>query len=296
MSTIIELPSRRDTLPPYYDVTEDHELDELDDVKTSSPADALPRYSAVFNHEAKSSTSSTPGFLATKTLQIQTKGQRLIAPPSAPRPDPIYIHAVTPAGAVDQAEYVSIRPARNSGSCFLARASDPDRKPVCGTTYLFGPGRPPTLRLAGGEDIELATRRVLSHGTRMRTPLGTFEWYYAMSRQERRAVGPHVDSLLVLERTTVVVLAGGKWEVRRRRVGQFVRGDGLRTEGTSRSSAGNGGRLMLDLREWADRKDELAQMEVLAVASCVAMLKKEVDRRRSHQSLVLMAAVGGGAC
>ncbi|KPM34060.1 hypothetical protein AK830_g12515, partial [Neonectria ditissima] len=139
MSTIIELSRRQDTLPPYHDVTEDHELDELDDTKASSSADAPPRYSTVCNHEpgalTSTSTSSAQGFFASKTLQIQTKGHGLIALPFAPRPEPIYILGVAPTGALAAAEYVSVRPARSSGSCFLARADDPDRAPLCATIY-----------------------------------------------------------------------------------------------------------------------------------------------------------------
>jgi hypothetical protein len=47
---------------------------------------------------------------------------------------------------------------------------------------------------------------------------------------------------------------------------------------------------MIDLREWADEKGANEQMEALAVASCLVMLKKEVDRRRLCQAMVLAGA------
>ncbi|KAH6996841.1 hypothetical protein EDB80DRAFT_726391 [Ilyonectria destructans] len=290
-----------DSLPPDYILSEGYELRNL---RASSSADSLPQYAAVYDDEvAASSSSASPyaGFYATKMLQIQTMGQPLIALPLPPRPEPIYIFGVEPTGELDQAEYVSVRPARNSGSCFLARAGDPEQKPLCTTTYRFGPNRPPKIQLLrddgmgeNAEEILFDGKGSFTRATTMRTPLGSFEWRYS-TRAERRAAGPDVDSLLILDRTTTVALEGGKQEVRRRKVGQLVRTGGLRTEGTRKSTAGNGGRLMLDLREWADRKGEAGQMELLAVASCVSMLKKEIDRRRFHQTMVIMGAVSGGS-
>ncbi|KAH7116652.1 hypothetical protein B0J13DRAFT_653260 [Dactylonectria estremocensis] len=289
----------QDSLPPDYTVSDG---DELGNLRASSSADSLPQYNAVYEDAAAASSSSAAsldaGFQATKQLQIQTKGQPLMRLPLPPRPDPIYVLGVAPTGELGEAEYVSVRPARGSGSCFLARAGDPAQTPICTTTYRFGPNRPPKIQLleghCGSEEIVFECKGSFTRATTMRTPLGTFEWRYS-TRAERRAAGPDVDSLLILDRTTTVPLAGGGSEVRRRKVGQLVRAGGLRTEGTRRSTAGNGGRLMLDLREWADRKAEADQMELLAVASCVSMLKKEVDRRRFHQTMVIMGAASGGA-
>ncbi|KAH7156801.1 hypothetical protein EDB81DRAFT_400422 [Dactylonectria macrodidyma] len=289
----------QDSLPPDYTVSEGYELGNL---RASSSADSLPQYNAVYEDAAAASSSSSSaaspdaGFHATKLLQIQAKGQPMMRLPLPPRPDPIYVFGVTPTGELDEAEYVSVRPTRGSGSCFLARAGDPAQTPICTTTYRFGPNRPPKIQFledSGSEEIVFECKGNFTRATAMRTPLGTFEWRYS-TRAERRAAGPDVDSLLILDRTTTVSLAGGGSEVRRRKVGQLVRSGGLRTEGTRRSTAGNGGRLMLDLRDWADRKAEAGQMELLAVASCVSMLKKEVDRRRLHQTMIMMGAASGG--
>jgi len=51
---------------------------------------------------------------------------------------------------------------------------------------------------------------------------------------------------------------------------------------------------MLDLGEWSDRKNEATEMEILAVVSCVSMMKKEVDRRRMHQTMAIMGGASGG--
>ncbi|KAM0564526.1 hypothetical protein ACHAPJ_000740 [Fusarium lateritium] len=293
--------SRHSTLPPDYQTTEAVELSRLS--PASSPTNSLPEYTTLYN-DTPASTSAASGFHPTKQLQIQAPGFPLIAFPLPPRPDPIYIFNVAPTGERDEAEYISVRPARNSGSCFLARANDPVQAPLCTTTYRFGPGKPPMIRLCGNEnyqqyteEIEISCKGVLTRSVVMRTHLGTFEWRYS-SRAERRAaqtsIGEEVNCLLILDQVMKVAVEGGKQEERRRKVGQFVRSGGLRTEGSRRSSAGNGGRLMLDLREWADRKGEAVEMELLAVTSCVSMMKKEVDRRRMHQTMVIMGGSSGG--
>ncbi|KAM5355649.1 hypothetical protein ACJ41O_002295 [Fusarium nematophilum] len=299
--------------PPDYETTEAFELARLSPASSSTAS--LPRYTTLYGDAPASSSSSSSagadpsGFHATKLLQIQAPGVSLVALPTAPRPYPIYVFNVAPTGELDEAEYVSIRPARSSGSCFLARADDPAQAPLCTTTYRFGPGKPPKMSLlaesgvqdgdppAHAEEFELTCKGVLTRTIVMRTHLGTFEWRYS-TKPERRAaqstVGEEVDCLLILDQVTNVALAGGKQEERRRKVGQFVRSVSLRTEGSRRSTAGNGGRLMLDLREWADRKGESRQMEILAVASCVSMMKKEIDRRRMHQTMVIMGGASGG--
>jgi hypothetical protein len=247
-------------LPPNYETTEAIELSHIS--PASSSTNSLPEYTDIYNSNNSSSSAATD-FYPTRQLQIQASGFPLISLPLPPQPDPIYIFNVAPTGDIEEAEYVSIRPARNSGSCFLARANDHTQKPLCTTTYRFGPGKPPKIRLETEvsqnrqvEDIEISGKGVLTRSVVLRTHLGTFEWRYS-SRAERRAaqasVGEQVDCLLILDQVMKVAVAGGKQEERRRKVGQFVRSSGLRTPGSKKSTAGNGGRLMLDLREWMDR-------------------------------------------
>ncbi|GKT98211.1 hypothetical protein FLAG1_00934 [Fusarium langsethiae] len=285
-------------LPPDYVSTEAIELSRIS--PASSSTNSLPGYTDIYN--SNSSNTTQTDFYPTKQLQIQASGFPLISLPLPPQPDPIYIFNVTPTGDIEEAEYISVRPSRNSGSCFLARANDYAQTPLCTTTYRFGPGKPPKIRLGTevpqnrqAEDIEISCKGALTRSVVMRTHLGTFEWRYS-SRAERRAaqasVGEQVDCLLILDQVIKVAVVGGKQEERRRKVGQFVRSSGLRTPGSKRRTAGNGGRLMLDLHEWMDKKEEKFEMEILAVASCVSMLKKEVDRRRMHQAMAIM---GGGS-
>jgi hypothetical protein len=91
---------------------------------------------------------------------------------------------------------------------------------------------------------------------------------------------------------------GGKTEEVCQTVGMLVRSEETRTPGSKASSAGNGGRLMLDLKMWErdgeDGKKEREMVVVLAVTSVMVMLKKEVDRRRAMQIGIMAAVAGGG--
>ena len=286
--------------PPYHDGDDNIGLGALSNASSTS---SLPQYETVAPDH-----SSAAGFRPTLSYQIENNGQPIIALPLPPRPYPTPIHAVTPTGEIADKVYESVRPARNSGNSILYHISASAETPVCATTYRFGPGRPPQIRLLGpatpshgssDEEFEVVGRGRTTRAVSVRTHLGTFQWRYA-NKAERKAAG--ADSLLVLERVTTVARTGssgssssssGKTEEQRRRVAQLVRSDEYRTAGTGRSTAGNGGRLMMDLREWAeaDGKGEARQMEVFAVASCIVMLKKEVDRRRLHQAIVIAGAV-----
>ncbi|PKS06977.1 hypothetical protein jhhlp_005574 [Lomentospora prolificans] len=125
-----------------------------------------------------------------------------------------------------------------------------------------------------------------------RTHLGTFTWRYA-SRAERKLTG--VNSLVILERVVPVAHAGSSkpTDTVVAEVARFVRSDDTRTPDTSRHTAGNGGVLLLDLRDWADSKDEVEEVRRLAVATCIVVMKKEVDRRRMQQMVTIAAVVGG---
>ncbi|KAK4035296.1 hypothetical protein C8A01DRAFT_38256 [Parachaetomium inaequale] len=157
--------------------------------------------------------------------------------------------------------------------------------------------------------LGLLTRAVSFHSSRLG---GTFQWRYA-SRKERHAAalsqhlgcgeGGEISSLLILERVVRVATAqnipgaststGGKEEIRTV-VAYFLRGETYRTPGSSGSSAGNGGRLVMDLSLWeaGDVKMEREMAVAMVVATCLVMLKREVDRRRAAQIAVMAGAVG----
>ncbi|KAH6622846.1 hypothetical protein F5144DRAFT_605387 [Chaetomium tenue] len=161
---------------------------------------------------------------------------------------------------------------------------------------------------------------LLTRAVGFRSRLGTFQWRYA-SRRERHAAAAsaalgacgvrEVASLLVLERVVRVACdtsaspsssssrGGGKEEEVRTVVAQFVRGEGTRTPGSGASTAGNGGRLVMDLGAWegegVDGKGEGEMAVLMVVTTCLVMLKREVDRRRAQQIAIMAGAAGGGS-
>ncbi|KAI0406302.1 hypothetical protein F4802DRAFT_613519 [Xylaria palmicola] len=203
------------------------------------------------------------------------------------------------------------------------------RAPLTTTTYRFGPGRPPVVVLgdpaipttAAGEagiegvSFEIRGRGPFSRAVRFEVPgVGSFGWRHG-SRAERTAAGADdVDSLLVCEvfqqpgdhGGVSALISGhrrkngeeeGEGEAEKekggvaapRRIAQLVRSEALRTPGSSRSSAGNGGRLLLDLSPFDEKRRE--RVEWLVVTTAITMLKREVDRRRAQQIAVLGAIV-----
>ena len=120
---------------------------------------------------------------------------------------------------------------------------------------------------------------------------GKFEWRYA-GKKERKAWSSdgktHVNNLLVLEK---VGGEEGKECQGRVRVAQLVRSEVMRTAGSKASSAGNGGRLEMCLsKEMGELVDE-----VTVIATCLVMLKKEIDRLRAYQIAMLSVIATGGA-
>ncbi|KAI1340122.1 hypothetical protein F5Y15DRAFT_415541 [Xylariaceae sp. FL0016] len=265
--------------------------------------------------------SGPPAFQPTIHLQVQTPGKRLLSFPTPSTPEPIPIYAVSPEGHLDPAPlYISHRPARSSGNCYLVpgviagpRARGTEAPKLSETTYRFGPGRPPLVQLLDprdgqgeAESLELTAKSILSRAVDFTTSQGRFRWRYAGSR-ERRAAG--ADDLLLLEMTGTAPEplgsrprpgpgpgpgsgpdAGPIAATATRVVAQLIRNDTFRSPGSSRSSAGNGGRLRLDVGMFNEKARERAQ--VLVVTTALAMLKKEVDRRRAQQVAVMAGGAG----
>lgn len=257
--------------PPYTEHPRDVELHDW----TSS--DSRPR--TPISVDAGPSRSSLASFRPTVQLQVQSEGKALHSFPTPPRPTPIAAFTLTPDGKLHRPLYLSLRPKRSSGSCHLAHADDDTETPLTSTTYRFGPGRPPVVRVhdasgSDAEEIEINSTGVITRSQSMRTSLGTFQWRYASATE--KATGG-ADNLLVLERMASLE-DGGREHQQRTRVAQLVRNEKYRTPGTHRSDAGNGGRLMLDLRSFDEKAGE--RMQMLVVTTAIVMLKKEVDRRR----------------
>lgn len=236
--------------------------------------------------------------------------------------------------------YQSLRATRSSGSSYLVHGDaegETPPSPLTTTTYRFGLGRAPTVELLLPSHLSADEERKRSIEIRSRSPLSravvftapsftggcTFVWRYAGSK-ERGAVG--ADSLLVLERLEedgeqVALNAlnnkkgkkgndddddddGSSSQTKREKrnpiVAKFLRNAEFRTPGTSARTAGNGGRLMLDLSTFRGGDDgegmrgERERVQLLVVTTVLVMLKKEVDRRRTAQVAIMCAGAGGG--
>jgi hypothetical protein len=221
---------------------------------------------------------SPSSFYPSRILTINAQGIRAFRLPLPSRQTETFIY--NPDGTE---AYVSTRDKLCSGNAIL---SHPERGSLVRTEYFFGPGRDPVVQLLQpSSDIseELSvTGKWTSRTMRFGMPGGKqFEWEYA---KEKRADGQKVN-LIVFR---AVEEEKGKSKETRHRIAQLVRGEDSRTPGTSRSSAGNGGELQID--EAALQSLELE--EAVIVATCLMMLKKEIDRRRLIQ-FALIAGAGG---
>lgn len=98
-------------------------------------------------------TSNHP-FTPTTILQIQSVGKDLISLPTSTKELCIPIFACDAEGKTERPKWLSIRPKRGSGSCYLVDAEDQDKRSVARTKYRFGPGKPPVVRIGPDGDGE----------------------------------------------------------------------------------------------------------------------------------------------
>lgn len=168
--------------------------------------------------------------------------------------------------------YRSIRAIRSAGNSILTGANG---RQLIATEYFFGPSRDPVLHLLDGEGgAQVATvSKWTSRSQSFLLPDGRkFTWEY----KKERGFGQEGN-----KRTALVMTLQGK------RVAALIRNEETRTPGSNGCSAGNGGALLLG----EDVATNHCVREDLVVASCLLMLKKEVDRRRAVQMLTLAAVV-----
>ncbi|KAJ6150632.1 hypothetical protein N7471_001831 [Penicillium samsonianum] len=220
---------------------------------------------------------SPPSFRPSRILTINAQGIRAFRLPLPSRQTEIFIY--NPDGTE---AYVSTRDKHCSGNAIL---SHPKRGSLIRTEYFFGPNRDPVVHLLQpSSDIPeevIVAGKWTSRTMRFGMPGGKqFEWEYA---KEKRADGQKVNSIVFC---AVEEEKGKSKETQGHRIAQLVRGDDSRTPGTSRSSAGNGGELQID--EAALQFLELE--EAVVVATCLMMLKKEIDRRRMMQFAMIAGA------
>lgn len=185
--------------------------------------------------------------------------------------------------------YTSTRAKRSSSSAVL---SHPKVGDLISTTYFFGPNREPVLKFlqsannpTNDEDDANSVKVVgkwTSRSTAFMTADGrVFEWSYARTKDSN---GKRVNIIALREKKDL----GAKSDKQGKVIAQLIRSDETRAEGSSKCSAGNGGQLVLD-------QDATSQLdEALIVATCLMMLKKEIDRRRLIQIMMISGAASGG--
>lgn len=208
-------------------------------------------------------------FTPAKSLHINTQGVAVLRLPLPPRELEITIH--NDGGSL---AYTSTRTNRNSGNCVL---SDANGIQLIDTKYRFGPGKDPVITYLnekdGGGDSIKTTSKWTSRNHSFQLPKGrVLSWNY------RKAKGYGADSAkgtaLVMELNGVPIAA-------------LIRNQETRSPGSKACSAGNGGKLVLGSAVYEDEDVS----EDLVVATCLLMLKKEIDRRRTVQFMMIGAAV-----
>lgn len=218
-------------------------------------------------------TATAASFKPAKSYHINTKGIPVLRLPVPPKELVITIH--NSDGSI---AYQSTRERRSSGNCVLTNA---EGHQLIGTTYFWGPGKDPVMTrfdVHGGVDSIINTSsRWTSRAQTFTLPDGrTLEWEY----RKDKSFG--CDGK---KRTALVLTMGGT------RLAALIRNEETRTPGSKSCSAGNGGELVLG--EAVGGK--IGVSEELVIATCLLMLKKEIDRRRVVQAIMIASAVSGGS-
>ena len=199
-----------------------------------------------------------------------------------------------------QVVYTSTRAKKSSGNAILSNA---DGTPLLSSEYNFGPGKEPKIRVldgSAGDGAEIVTKgKWTSRRQEFVLPneRGTFTWRYTRERDAFASAAEGKDKKrthLVLEVSAPPQMSTSpqepqkkKEKVQIRRVAELIRNTQTRAPGTSSSDAGNGGELRFD----AVFCESVGLREEVVVASLLMMLKKEIDRRRVVQAMIIAGLV-----
>jgi len=271
--------------------------------KQTSREPELPEYNTL---DERSEALFEPG----RSLQIEASGIGLLRFPLSSSQLDIPIYDIADGSLV----YTSKRSRRCSGDAILSDAQHTD---LVHTKYFFGPNRDPELSIlcpsehtpppyqpsdqgnqshpetekpqevaeAGGANLVHIKTKWLTRSICFTNPAGfTFEWTYVSTKNKH--TGRRVN-LIVLKLAHDQSKSTSKSNPEPI-LAQLVRSDETRPLGSSRATAGNGGRLQIGRRasQYID--------ESLIVATCLANLKREIDRRRTIQAAVLAGVASGG--
>lgn len=245
----------------------------------------------------KSSSSSSVSTIVTpnkpkRSLFIYTKGIPLLRLPAPSSELQICIYNNAPNdGDEGNLAFTSTRTKRSSGNCVLTAAGHSLETQQRGsiaieTEYFFGPGRDPVLHvldtaLPEGKqqmDIKTTSKWTSRSQTFALSDGRSFTWAYKKSHS---VFGSSEKDGKDNSTALVMTLDDGKV------IAALIRNKDTRTPGSKSCSAGNGGELVL--MEGIGSSEGVS--EELIVASCLLMLKKEMDRRRMVQAMMISAAV-----
>lgn len=238
---------------------------------------------------SKVSASPVPNLIPgpSKVLTIVAGGTRAcrLPTPSNELQIPIYDGTDTSVEPL----YISTRATRRSGNAVLRHSQRGD---LYGSYYKFGPFREPVIRHVSapsdikrpGQEDEEGPLAVSTKGHALSFKVDftiadtgkTFNWKYTKTQ-----LPTGKTRVLALE-TDAAGSSSDKAPPKTLAV--LLRTDDTRTPGSSKWDAGNGGQLVIDASATAFMD------EALIVATCIMMLKKEIDRQRGAQA----AAIGGG--
>jgi hypothetical protein len=223
-------------------------------------------------------------FVPSRTLILRAHGMPLVRLPIPSRELELHIEDPKNPGV---SAYVSTRQKMSSGNAVLSAAGVGD---VIRSVYKFGPGRAPRLELLRNEGGEVSVKgKWMSRKQDFVLHLASgkekgFAWRYSKEVKPGAAhFGLEGAEKEVKPRSFLVCESSGT------RVAMLIRDEETRTPGSSSTSAGNGGELLID--EVA--LGEAGIREELVVATCIMMLKKEMDRRRGVQFAILAGMAGG---
>ena len=243
---------------------------------------------------------ATGDFQPTRTLLIGARGIRFVR---LPMPSgQLEIPILDTEGKL---VYTSTRAKKSSGNALLTNANGAQ---LLASEYNFGPGKEPKIRvldrnappvvdektgMAGSTGEEIVTKGKWTSRRQdffLPNGQGNFTWRYTRERDAFNSAAKGKDKKrthLVLEVSSPNASSDAKdskkKEVSVKRVAELVRHDEARTPGTSSSDAGNGGQLQID----AAFCESIGLREDVIVASCLMMLKKEIDRRRVVQAMII---------
>jgi hypothetical protein len=160
--------------------------------------------------------------------------------------------------------YMSTRTSKYRGNVVL---KDPQRGDLVTTSYSFGLKKNPKIEmLQTGKSLTISGK-AFSRTMKVATQDGhSFEWSHEHTKDME---GKRVSVLALKDASSGNLIA------------QLVRGRSTRTEGTSRWSSGNGGLLLIGSEAQGRLEEELI------VATCLMMLKYEVDRNSGSNVVVV---------